>query len=73
MGHCVDIVAGRYSQRAAGFAIRGGEIAEPVSEITIAGELRGMLLGLEAADDLAFRGAANAPTLRVEAMTVGGR
>ena len=73
MGHGVDLVAGRYSQGAAGFAIRGGEIAEPVSEITIAGELRAMLLGLEAADDLAFRGAANAPTLRVEAMTVGGR
>ena len=73
MGHGVDLVAGRYSQGAAGFAIRGGEIAEPVSEITIAGELRGMLLGLEAADDLVFRGAANAPTLRVEAMTVGGR
>ncbi len=73
MGHGVDLVAGRYSQGAAGFAIRGGKIAEPVSEITIAGELRDMLLGLDAADDLVFRGSANAPTLRVEAMTVGGR
>ena len=73
MGHGVDLVAGRYSQGAAGFAIRGGEIAEPVSEITIAGDLREMLLGLDAADDLVFRGAVNAPTLRLDAMTVGGR
>ena len=62
MGHGVDLVAGRYSQGAAGFAIRGGELAEPVSEITIAGDLREMLLGLDAADDLVFRGAVNAPT-----------
>ena len=73
MGHGVDLVAGRYSQGAAGFAIRGGRIAEPVSEITIAGDLREMLLALDAANDLVFRGAVNAPTLRVEAMTVGGR
>ena len=73
MGHGVDLVAGRYSQGAAGFAIRGGELAEPVSEITIAGDLREMLLGLDAADDLVFRGAVNAPTLRLDAMTVGGR
>ena len=73
MGHGVDLVAGRYSQGAAGFAIRGGKLAEPVSEITIAGDLRDMLLGLDAADDLVFRGATNAPTLRIEAMTVGGR
>ena len=73
MGHGVDLVAGRYSQGAAGFAIRGGKIAEPVSEITIAGDLREMLLGLDAANDLVFRGTVNAPTLRVEAMTVGGR
>ncbi len=73
MGHGVDLIAGRYSQGAAGFAIRGGKIAEPVSEITIAGDLRDMLLGLDAADDLIFRGAVNAPTLRIDAMTVGGR
>ncbi len=73
MGHGVDLVAGRYSQGAAGFAIRGGEIAEPVSEITIAGELRAMLLGLDAADDLAFLASVNAPTLRIDAMTVAGR
>ena len=73
MGHGVDLVAGRYSQGAGGFAIRGGKLAEPVSEITIAGDLRDMLLGLDAADDLVFRGSVNAPTLRVDAMTVGGR
>ncbi len=73
MGHGVDLAAGRYSQGAAGFAIRGGELAEPVSEITIAGDLRAMLLGLDAAADLVFRGGVNAPTLRIDAMTVGGR
>ena len=73
MGHGVDLVAGRYSQGAAGFAIRGGKLAEPVNEITIAGDLRDMLLGIDAADDLVFRGSTNAPTLRIDAMTVGGR
>ena len=73
MGPGVDLVAGRYSQGAAGFAIRNGEIAEPVNEVTIAGDLRDMLLGIDAADDLVFRSSVNAPTLRIDAMTVGGR
>ena len=73
IGMGVNLVTGDYSRGAAGYAIRNGELAEPVSEVTIAGRLRDMLLGLEAAGDLVFRGAVNAPTLRIEGMTVAGR
>ena len=73
IGMGVNLVTGDYSRGAAGYAIRDGALAEPVSEVTIAGRLQDMLPGLEAADDLVFRGAVNAPTLRIEGMTVAGR
>jgi PmbA protein len=72
MGMGVNGVTGDYSQGAAGFWIEHGEIAYPVSEMTVAGNLKDMFLNLSAADDLVFRYATNAPTLRVEGMTVAG-
>lgn len=71
-GMGINIVTGDYSQGAGGFWIEGGEIAYAVSEITIAGQLREMFSRLTPASDLAFRYATNAPTLRVERMTVAG-
>lgn len=71
-GMGVNTTTGDYSQGAAGFWIERGEIAYPVSEITVAGNLRDMFWRLTAANDLEFRYATNAPTLRVEAMTVAG-
>ncbi|MFW0777797.1 MAG: TldD/PmbA family protein [Rickettsiales bacterium] len=71
-GMGVNIVTGDYSQGASGFWIENGEIVYPVSELTIAGGLRDMFGGLTPANDLAFHYATNAPTLRVESMTVAG-
>ena len=74
MGFGVNIVTGDYSRGAAGLWIRGGELAFAVSEVTIAGNLKDMLLGLEAiGSDLEFRGSTAAPTLKIGEMTVGGR
>ena len=74
MGFGVNIVTGDYSRGAAGQWIRNGELAFPVSEVTIAGNLQQMLLGLEAVGaDLEFRGSMAAPTLVIAEMTVGGR
>jgi PmbA protein len=74
MGFGVNIVTGDYSRGATGLWIRNGELAFPVSEVTIAGNLKEMLLGLEAAgSDLEFRGSVAAPTLKIGEMTVGGK
>jgi PmbA protein len=73
IGFGVNNVTGDYSRGASGFWIENGEIAYPVSEITIAGNLAEMFQQLRAADDLAFRYGTNAPTLRIDGMTVAGR
>lgn len=72
IGMGVNPVNGDYSRGASGFWIENGELAYPVSEITIAGNLREMFASLVPADDLEFRYGTNAPTLRVEGMTVAG-
>lgn len=72
MGHGGDILTGDYSQGAAGFWIEKGQIAFPVHEMTIAGNLKPMFLNLTPANDLTHRYGIDAPTLRVEGMTVAG-
>jgi PmbA protein len=74
MGFGVNIVTGDYSRGATGMWIRNGELAFAVSEVTIAGNLRDMLLSVEAVgSDLEFSGAMAAPTLKIGEMTVGGK
>jgi PmbA protein len=74
IGFGVNIVTGDYSRGAAGMWIRNGELAFPVSEVTIAGNLKEMLLNLETVgSDLEFRGATAAPTLLIPERTVGGK
>lgn len=73
MGMGVSMVTGDYSRGAAGFWIERGELAWPVGEVTIAGNLRAMLRALVPADDLELRGSCDAPTVRVDGMTVAGR
>jgi PmbA protein len=74
MGFGVNIVTGDYSRGAAGLWIRNGELAFAVSGVTIAGNLKDMLLGLEAVGcDLEFRGSVAAPTLKIGEMTIAGR
>jgi PmbA protein len=72
MGDGVNNVTGDYSRGASGFWIENGQIAYPVSEVTIAGNLKDMFLNLTPANDLVFRYGTNAPTLRIEGMTVAG-
>jgi PmbA protein len=72
IGMGVSGVTGDYSRGAAGFWIRDGVLAEPVSEVTVAGNLLEMFRHLTPADDLVFRHGIDAPTLRIEGMTVGG-
>jgi len=73
MGFGINGVTGDYSRGAGGFWIENGEIAYPVSEVTVAGNLKDMFLALVPADDLEFRYGTNAPTLRIDGMTVAGR
>lgn len=72
MGQGVNGVTGDYSRGAAGFWIENGEIAYPVSEITIAGNLKDMFRRLVPASDLNLRYGIDAPTLRIDGMTVAG-
>ncbi len=72
MGSGVNGVTGDYSQGAAGFWIEGGEIAYAVSEVTIAGNMKDMYLNMTPANDLEFRSGIDAPTVRVEGLTLAG-
>ncbi|WP_417428075.1 TldD/PmbA family protein [Kiloniella sp.] len=72
MGSSVNGLTGDYSRGAGGYWIENGEIAYPVSEATIAGNLKDMFLNLTPASDLVFRYGSNAPTIRIDGMTVAG-
>lgn len=72
MGFGVNSVTGDYSRGASGFWIENGALAFPVSEVTIAGNLKDMFLNMTPADDLEFRYAVNAPTLRIDGLTIAG-
>ena len=73
IGSGVNGVTGDYSRGASGFWIENGKIAYPVSEVTIAGHLFDIFKSLMPANDLEFRYGVNAPTLRIEGLTLGGR
>jgi len=72
VGMGVNGLTGDYSRGAAGYMIRNGEIAEPVAEITIAGNLMDMFSRLVPGDDLVFRRGTDAPTVRIDGMTMAG-
>jgi PmbA protein len=72
MGMGVNGITGDYSRGAAGFWIENGQIAFPVSEMTVAGNLKDMFARLSAANDLEFRTGADSPTLRIDDLTVAG-
>ncbi len=73
IGSGVNGVTGDYSRGAAGFMIEDGELAYPVSEVTVAGNLIEMFLHTIPADDLVFRHGTDAPTLRIDGCTIAGR
>ena len=73
IGFGINLVTGDYSRGAVGFWIENGELAYPVEEITIAGNLKDMWLGVETVgNDLVFRGRVASPTVKIAEMTVGG-
>jgi PmbA protein len=73
IGVGVNQVTGDYSRGASGFWIENGKRSYPVSEVTIAGNLIEMFQTLLPANDLEFRFGTNAPSVRVEGLTVAGR
>lgn len=73
IGSGVNLITGDYSRGCWGFWFEDGEIAYPVAEITIAGNLPTLFANLEPADDLEFKFATNAPSCFVGEMTLGGR
>jgi PmbA protein len=73
IGFGINLVTGDYSRGAVGFWIENGELAYPVEEITIAGNLKDMWMGVETVgNDLVFRGRVASPTVKIAEMTVGG-
>jgi PmbA protein len=73
MGQGVNAVTGDYSRGASGFWVENGEIARPVHEITVAGNLREMFLGIAAlGDDVDLRGAIHSGSLLIAEMTIAG-
>ena len=73
MGQGVNTVTGDYSRGAAGFWVENGEIQYPVAEVTIAGNLRSMFLGIEAVgDDIDARGGVRVGSILVREVTIAG-
>jgi PmbA protein len=72
IGSSINTVTGDYSRGASGFWIENGELTFPVSEITIAGNLKDMFKAIMPAKNLEFRGAVNAPNCLVEGLTIAG-
>jgi len=72
IGMGVNTVTGDYSRGASGFWIKNGEITHAVSEVTVAGHLSEMFKSLTPADDLEFLYGVDAPTVRIEGMTLAG-
>lgn len=73
MGQGVNGVTGDYSRGASGYWVENGEIAYPVAEFTLAGNLKDMLLNIVAlADDIDVRSSILAPSMLLESMTVAG-
>ena len=73
LGHGVNYVTGDYSRGAAGFWVENGKIQYPVHEITIAGNLKNMLMGIqEIGSDVLVRGSKHCGSILVDRMTVAG-
>jgi len=72
MGQGVNGVTGDYSLGASGFWIEKGKLSHAVSELTIAGNLKDIYPTIRPANDLEFKSGVDAPTLRIEGMTVAG-
>ena len=72
IGSSVSMVTGDYSRGASGFWIKNGEFSEPITEATIAGNLKEMFMTLQPANDIDYSHSINCPTLLIEGMTIAG-
>jgi PmbA protein len=73
LGHGTNLVTGDYSRGAAGYWVEGGEIAYPVEEITVAGNLRDIFRGIVAVgSDEVVRGSRRCGSILVDKMTIAG-
>ena len=72
IGSSVSIVTGDYSRGASGFWIKNGELSTPITEATIAGNLKDMFKTLKPANDLNYLHSINCPTILIEGMTIAG-
>ena len=73
MGQGANLLTGDYSRAAGGFWVENGEIKHPVREVTVAGDLREMLMRIAAVgDDALTRGAITCGSLLIDEITIGG-
>ncbi len=72
IGSSISMVTGDYSRGASGFWIKNGELSTPITEATIAGNLKDMFMTLKPANDLDFSHSINSPTILIERMTIAG-
>ena len=72
IGSSVSMVTGDYSRGANGFWIKNGELSTPITEATIAGNLKDMFMTLKPANDLDFSHSINCPTILIDGMTIAG-
>jgi len=72
IGMGVNGITGDYSRGASGFWIEDGQISYPVNEVTIAGNLKSMFMNMTVADDLVIKYGTDAPTVRLDGMTIAG-
>jgi PmbA protein len=73
IGQGVDMITGEYSRGATGFWIENGELTYPVSEVTIASNLKDMFMRVTPASDIDRKFGVAAPTIAIEGMTLAGR
>jgi len=73
LGHGINMITGDYSRGAAGYWVEGGEIAYPVEEVTIAGNLRDMFMGIAGiGSDTIVRGSRTCGSILIDKMTIAG-
>ena len=72
IGSSVSMITGDYSRGASGFWIKNGKLSTPITEATIAGNLKDMFMTLKPANDLDFTHSINCPTILIEGMTIAG-
>ncbi len=72
IGSSISATTGDYSRGASGFWVENGELAYPVNECTVAGNLRDMLASITPANDARLHLSRVVPSLRVEGLTIAG-